>query len=238
MGNRRFRLSNIIPGSFWLSSRKSAASEIPETQVSRPKQPQHCAKSGEGIYKKTLGVHSFDEMLLLSSSSRSFSTERLTLCSETEHTLPPLTLAPLRRPSVYKSSNTDESPRRSKVHTSKFCNGVRLRQKSPRLNGISNPRRSASESSSSSSSGFAKEKTRGLSETSVTVVKSSANPEKDFKESMMEMIVENNISDLDGLKELLVSYLVLNSDEFHGVIVSVFEELVIALFSTLKNRIV
>ncbi|XP_071717707.1 transcription repressor OFP3-like [Rutidosis leptorrhynchoides] len=66
---------------------------------------------------------------------------------------------------------------------------------------------------------------RNLTE-SFAIVKSSFDPQKDFKESMMEMIVENNISkSSEGLEDLLACYLSLNSNEYHGVIVKAFEEI-------------
>ncbi|CAM8970742.1 unnamed protein product [Rhodiola kirilowii] len=198
MGNYRFRLSNIL--------------RLPRNdQVPKPQRPAHCVEQQHSS-KKALPIQTFDQMLLLSSSSRSFRTERLPLCSETEPAL---------------------SDDYHKIHTKCCHGGVTLKVKSPRTNAANNKQKTASKSSSSSgrSSSFGSEKKRGLSERSVTVVKSSANPESDFKESMLEMIVENNIANLDGLEELLVSYLVLNSDEFHQVIVSVFKDIVIGLFT-------
>ncbi|KAL3753431.1 hypothetical protein ACJRO7_000776 [Eucalyptus globulus] len=60
---------------------------------------------------------------------------------------------------------------------------------------------------------------------SFAVVKSSSNPARDFRESMVEMIVENNIKASKDLEELLTCYLSLNSDEYHQVIVDVFKQI-------------
>ncbi|KAF5795858.1 putative transcription factor OFP family [Helianthus annuus] len=60
---------------------------------------------------------------------------------------------------------------------------------------------------------------------SFAIVKSSFDPQKDFMESMMEMIVENNIRASKDLEELLACYLSLNSDEYHDVIVKAFEQI-------------
>ncbi|KAJ0985445.1 hypothetical protein J5N97_003801 [Dioscorea zingiberensis] len=60
---------------------------------------------------------------------------------------------------------------------------------------------------------------------SLAIVKLSSNPQKDFKDSMMEMIVENNIRAPGDLEELLASYLSLNSYEYHSMIVKVFEQI-------------
>ncbi|CAN0879577.1 Transcription repressor OFP1 [Linum grandiflorum] len=59
----------------------------------------------------------------------------------------------------------------------------------------------------------------------MAVVKSSADPQLDFMESMVEMIVENNISSSKDLEDLLACYLCLNSDEYHDVIIKVFKQI-------------
>ncbi|ONK62577.1 uncharacterized protein A4U43_C07F5560 [Asparagus officinalis] len=64
---------------------------------------------------------------------------------------------------------------------------------------------------------------------SFAVVKKSADPRRDFRESMVEMIVEHDIRASRDLEELLACYLSLNSEEYHGVIVKVFEEIWIDL---------
>ncbi|KAM7501722.1 hypothetical protein LguiB_000626 [Lonicera macranthoides] len=60
---------------------------------------------------------------------------------------------------------------------------------------------------------------------SFVMVTSSLDPEKDFRESMVEMIVENNIRASKDLEELLACYLLLNSDEYHYLIVKAFEQI-------------
>ncbi|XP_008782640.2 transcription repressor OFP2-like [Phoenix dactylifera] len=57
------------------------------------------------------------------------------------------------------------------------------------------------------------------------VVKSSLDPRRDFRESMVEMIVENNLRAPKDLEELLACYLSLNSKEYHDVIIHVFEQI-------------
>ncbi|XVF27441.1 hypothetical protein REPUB_Repub14bG0106700 [Reevesia pubescens] len=56
------------------------------------------------------------------------------------------------------------------------------------------------------------------------MVKCSFDPEKDFKDSMIEMIRENRISQPEELEELLACYLTLNSDAYHGLIIKVFQQ--------------
>ncbi|CAA7026375.1 unnamed protein product [Microthlaspi erraticum] len=57
---------------------------------------------------------------------------------------------------------------------------------------------------------------------SFAVMRSSLDPKKDFRESMVEMIVENNIRASEDLKDLLACYLSLNPNEYHDLIVKVF----------------
>jgi uncharacterized protein (TIGR01568 family) len=56
-------------------------------------------------------------------------------------------------------------------------------------------------------------------------VKYSSNPEEDFMESIVEMIVETNIVELKDLEELFGCYVSLNSREHHDAIVKVFEKI-------------
>ncbi|XP_050226609.1 transcription repressor OFP1-like [Mercurialis annua] len=98
--------------------------------------------------------------------------------------------------------------------------GLKLRVNSPRIAGrrVQNARKSVSSSNSSSSS------RKSLSD-SLAIVKSSFDPQKDFRESMVEMIVENNIRSSKDLEELLACYLSLNSDEYHHLIIKVFKQI-------------
>jgi uncharacterized protein (TIGR01568 family) len=56
------------------------------------------------------------------------------------------------------------------------------------------------------------------------VVKRSREPEKDFKKSMVEMILEKGIREPEELERLLACYLTLNADEHYDVIVKVFRQ--------------
>ncbi|KAI3666844.1 hypothetical protein L6452_41882 [Arctium lappa] len=64
----------------------------------------------------------------------------------------------------------------------------------------------------------------GLS-ASMAVVKTSVDPQRDFKESMVEMIMENDIKSSKDLEDLLACYLSLNSDEYHELIIKVFKQI-------------
>ncbi|XP_023518285.1 transcription repressor OFP1-like [Cucurbita pepo subsp. pepo] len=90
--------------------------------------------------------------------------------------------------------------------------GVRLRIHSPKIG----HRKIGSRKSTSSR--------RSLSD-SLAVMKSSYDPQKDFRESMVEMIVENNIRGSKDLEDLLACYLCLNADEYHDLIIKVFKQI-------------
>lgn len=66
---------------------------------------------------------------------------------------------------------------------------------------------------------------KALPESAFAVVKASSDPQKDFRNSMMEMIVEHNIRASTDLEELLACYLSLNSHEYHDIIVKVFKQI-------------
>ncbi|OAY25001.1 transcription repressor OFP5 [Manihot esculenta] len=59
---------------------------------------------------------------------------------------------------------------------------------------------------------------------SFAVVKCSYDPQKDFRDSMIEMIKEQRIRQPEELEELLACYLTLNSDEYHDLIIRVFRQ--------------
>lgn len=106
--------------------------------------------------------------------------------------------------------------------------GIRLRMNSPRISSgkrvssLSGQGRKSTSSSSSLSLSFSSR--RSLSE-SFAIVKSSFDPQRDFRESMVEMIVENNIRASKDLEDLLACYLSLNSDEYHDLIINVFKQI-------------
>lgn len=97
--------------------------------------------------------------------------------------------------------------------------GVRLKINSPRIMGIKQAQNGISGRKSMSL-----KKRRSISE-SFAVVKSSFDPQRDFKESMVEMIVQNNLRTSKDLEDLLACYLSLNSDEYHDVIIKVFKQI-------------
>ncbi|KAG5409052.1 hypothetical protein IGI04_005371 [Brassica rapa subsp. trilocularis] len=66
-------------------------------------------------------------------------------------------------------------------------------------------------------------KRKGNSE-SIAIVLTSVDPERDFRESMVEMIVENKMKEQTDLEDLLACYLSLNSSEYHDIIIKAFEK--------------
>lgn len=59
---------------------------------------------------------------------------------------------------------------------------------------------------------------------SFAIVKTSFHPEQDFRDSMIEMIMEKRIRKTEELEELLACYLTLNCDGYHDLIVKVFRQ--------------
>lgn len=100
--------------------------------------------------------------------------------------------------------------------SSSGSNGIKLRANSPRL--------ASKKIQAYARKSISSRNNRHLSE-SFAVVKSSIDPQRDFRESMVEMIVENNIRASKDLEELLACYLSLNSKEYHDIIVKAFEQI-------------
>ncbi|XP_022963122.1 transcription repressor OFP6-like isoform X1 [Cucurbita moschata] len=66
---------------------------------------------------------------------------------------------------------------------------------------------------------------------SVAVEKDSDDPYLDFRHSMVQMILENEIYSKDDLRGLLRCFLQLNSPSHHGIIVRAFAEIWDSVFS-------
>ncbi|XP_034221797.1 transcription repressor OFP8-like [Prunus dulcis] len=60
---------------------------------------------------------------------------------------------------------------------------------------------------------------------SIAVVKESNDPYQDFRQSMLQMIVEKQIYSKEDLQELLSCFLELNSASHHDVIIQVFTQI-------------
>ncbi|TYJ19998.1 hypothetical protein E1A91_A09G230600v1 [Gossypium mustelinum] len=140
------------------------------------------------------------------------------MVSWSHNKLPPIITKAAKEPTKYRASSVSvKVVKQDKKNIRVNSPGVRLRVNSPRIASrriqAAHGRKSVSSSSSSSLSG------------SCAVVKSSCDPQRDFRESMVEMIMENNIRASKDLEDLLACYLSLNSDEYHDVIIKVFKQI-------------
>ncbi|CAI0423873.1 unnamed protein product [Linum tenue] len=139
---------------------------------------------------------------------------------ETREVVPSATKQRRTPPSSKKMVTREESltvKQQGRKLNSANSPGIKLRVNSPRIGYRRNiqgqGRKSVSSSSKKSLSGC------------LAVVKSSFDPQTDFRESMVEMIVENKLSASKDLEDLLACYLSLNSDEYHEVIIKVFKQI-------------
>ncbi|XP_062181293.1 transcription repressor OFP1-like [Phragmites australis] len=129
-----------------------------------------------------------------------------TIIIEADHEFQDLQLRPIRtRPAPTGSTSAHSAI------TSGTC------PSSPRLRSRSLHVPSGDRFSTTSSS-----RRRSVARRSFAVVKASTDPPKDFRDSMVEMIVENDVHAPEDLQELMECYLSLNSREYHGVIMEVF----------------
>ncbi|XP_074568714.1 transcription repressor OFP1-like [Curcuma longa] len=163
-------------------------------------------------------------------SSKNSKLDEFELESISELKLPPISTKPVREEAKYEDKSTDQnsimvmeqskmtnkSQSQAKVSPASLRR-LRMRVKSPRLSSKkASNRRTATTMQQKKGSPFP---------ASYLVVKSSSDPQRDFRNSMMEMIVENNIRASKDLEELLACYLSLNSNEFHDTIVAVFQQI-------------
>lgn len=131
-----------------------------------------------------------------------------TMVIESKHEFQDLQLRPIRTRAVLTGSISGTSPSSPRL---------RSRRLPPAPNGAGGI--------STTGSAIGGGRRRTAARRSFAVVKASADPPRDFKESMVQMIVENDMSAPEDLQELLECYLSLNSMEYHGVIVEVFREI-------------
>ncbi|KAL8093145.1 transcription repressor OFP1-like [Apium graveolens] len=124
--------------------------------------------------------------------------------------------------SKIRTSHSSLQEKRSVNSVKRLSNaspGVKLRTNSPR---IASKRFVQAHHRKSVSSGVIAR--RSLAE-SFAVVKTSQDPHRDFKDSMVEMIMEYNIRTSKDLEDLLACYLSLNSDKYHELIIKVFKQI-------------
>ncbi|URD92593.1 DUF623 domain containing protein [Musa troglodytarum] len=136
--------------------------------------------------------------------------------------LPPILTKPVkkevREPALHETGAFTDHSKAATRRSVSGIRGIKVRQVSPRVGSrkvqaCRKPKVATTQ-----------QKRRPLSQ-SLVMIKSSSNPSRDFTESMVEMIVENNIREARDLEELLACYLSLNSKEYHEVIIEVFEHI-------------
>ncbi|KAL0378110.1 UNVERIFIED_CONTAM: Transcription repressor OFP7 [Sesamum radiatum] len=71
---------------------------------------------------------------------------------------------------------------------------------------------------------------------SFAIVKRSEDPYEDFKNSMMDMVLEKQMFDPKDLEQLLHCFLSLNSRHYHGMIVEAFSEIWETIFSPAASK--
>ncbi|XP_073128428.1 transcription repressor OFP7-like [Henckelia pumila] len=72
---------------------------------------------------------------------------------------------------------------------------------------------------------------------SFAIVKRSENPYEDFKNSMIDMIVEKQMFEHKDLEQLLQCFLSLNSRHYHGIIIQAFYEIWDAIFPADASKV-
>ncbi|XP_072954721.1 transcription repressor OFP4-like [Typha angustifolia] len=231
MGNRKFRLCGMIPKAWFhkskdLSSRRSinhSRAESPKAPRQFP--PQNSPPRRASYYYTRVDLTDSPRKSKRRSGRRP--TEQSLSCKVTtsatdiiidvgadELNLPPIVTKPTKKGCRLDDEDAalkEQSKSQHKIYSPGL--GPQRRAKSPRMMRKAKRRL---------------KKTKGLLE-SFVVVKTSEDPQRDFRESMVEMIVENNIRYSKDLEDLLAYYLWLNSKEYHDVIVEVFEQIWIDL---------
>ncbi|XP_020113634.1 LOW QUALITY PROTEIN: transcription repressor OFP1-like [Ananas comosus] len=187
-----------------------------------------------------------DIIIDVSNSSRSVSSTSTKLGADfNDLELPPIITksADTCQPEDERFGDAAERRRRSPSNVSNYAGLQRLRARAntPRLSGAKIKAR-VSTAPTPTKRALNKERLSGTSTVrnicyregtvaqkslggSFVVVKSSMDPQRDFKESMVEMIVENKLRNSKDLEDLLACYLSLNSDEYHDLIVKAFEQI-------------
>ncbi|KAI4331629.1 hypothetical protein MLD38_029801 [Melastoma candidum] len=159
-----------------------------------------------------------------SSASRSFSDPDVVVGAVNPLGLSPILTSTIEKKKVVEDVGTERrrgSTKRFFLSPSAKSPRMRIRAHSPRLAAAS---RRAQAQRCATGRRRSDEGTNGKC-AGVAVVKSSFNPWRDFRDSMVEMIVENRIKESEDLEDLLVCYLSLNSEEYHEVIIAAFKQI-------------
>ncbi|XP_031114071.1 transcription repressor OFP2-like [Ipomoea triloba] len=226
MGNHRFRLSDMIPNAWFYKLRDMNTTRTRNSHPKKKHAPPSSSPTSTATttfyhlsspphsYYHTTAYNPFSDPpkrktvykpseIQIAQTGTTSSSEEDGRDDDSSSTLPEL---------IGLEESVDFRPRKpvSKV------SGVRLR-------GNDSPRIAVRKIRRSSARNKRAEKME-LPE-SVAMVKASVDPQKDFKESMMEMIEENDMKCSRDLEELLACYLSLNPEEYHHLIIKAFEQI-------------
>ncbi|TMW83134.1 hypothetical protein EJD97_002795 [Solanum chilense] len=240
MGNYRFKLSDMVPNS-WVYKLKDMAK--PRTQIKRKQTSSSTSSSSFSIFYSSSNVqqhhrksyyfsrtlspnpHQANVTPMKSSKKRKNITRRNT--PKFVNSPKSMIISPSHRrcnDHIFDSvSKIDLPPIITKPN--KKEEKTELKFLTVKTEQSTSPKRRTSVSSSSIGVKLRIISRRSVGEKSYAVVKSSKNPQKDFKESMVEMIVKNNIKTSKDLEELLACYLSLNSHHYHHLIIKVFKQI-------------
>ncbi|ONK77150.1 uncharacterized protein A4U43_C02F3610 [Asparagus officinalis] len=236
MGNHRFRLQEMMPNAWFYKLREmnkpminrkpctSPSTQTPTKKTHPQPSPTQLIPSRASYYfpsNSPLHPRALDTHFPLDSPRKSIQKPRkkpispIPVPSPTDivFELPPIITTPLPKPR--EEEEEEEVKEKKKKKKEKKSSSLRTRVNSPRVSMAKRVR-------------IAEQKSRqrkGSVSESFAVMKNSSDPKRDFRESMMEMIVENNLKASRDLEELLACYLSLNSNEYHDVIVKAFEEI-------------
>ncbi|KAM3740803.1 hypothetical protein ACB098_08G126700 [Castanea mollissima] len=124
-----------------------------------------------------------------------------------------------------KSSDVFEPIRRPKVSTNNENQKPCTSSSSSRNGGLSVDEDLTSTTISEPETDIFPKSSKKISSSSIAVEKVSDNPYQDFRQSMLQMILEKEIYSKDDLQELLNCFLRLNSPCHHDVIIRAFKEI-------------
>ncbi|XP_031095816.1 transcription repressor OFP1-like [Ipomoea triloba] len=215
MGNYKFRFSEIIPNAWFYKLKEMGNKTRNKKHLTQTSSSPASSSSSSSTHPPTTHRKSYyisrdlnaaPPKTRVASPRKSAKKRRSTSCDT--DTIPPPQLPPIITKASPKTGEKEQMTRPVRRNL-----GLKLRTKSPRIGKtIHHQDRKSVSSSSTTTKNFA-------------VVKTSEDPRRDFRESMVEMIVENNIRASKDLEDLLACYLSLNSDEYHDLIIKVFKQI-------------
>ncbi|KAJ6803572.1 transcription repressor OFP2-like [Iris pallida] len=239
MGNHRFRLSDMMPNASWFYKLKLTKNNKPhhplQLLTNSTQKPQAAAAAPPPPPNQVPLLPNRASYYFPSNYSPRGSDHSPTcICNNNNNNIV-LGSELLLRPILTKPASAAQPKRTKKQQDHHHHHHHRLRS-STRTVAISPPavNRKLRLAAAAAAATRRRRRTRpGMPYESFAVVKSSSDPERDFGESMMEMILENRLTSPKDLEDLLACYLSLNSFHYHDMIVNVFQE----IWSDITNSI-